>query len=66
MKLAIKIKSCNDGMMWYRDYVGRTVPYLRTGDNLLWSVEEAGYSNIIKMEEAEIIEVEDAFNEYYI
>ena len=57
MKMLL-IKSCRDTMMWYRDKVGEYVPYLATFNDCYMSREPAGYSNIVKLEDAEIVELE--------
>jgi hypothetical protein len=48
-------------MMWYRDKVGEYVPYLRTCEDCYMSREPAGFSNIVKLEDAEIVELENAY-----
>ena len=55
----LKIVQCNDGMMWYADKVGELVPYLRTFDDCYMSREPAGFSNIVKLEDADLVEVDD-------
>lgn len=52
---AIKITGCTDPLMWYSDKVGETVPFLREEDGTYWSVEDEGFTNIVKKEDAEII-----------
>ena len=49
------IKQCPDGMMWYRDKVGRTVPYEGRWPEGFKSREDAGYINIVRFEDAEIV-----------
>jgi len=60
MKMLL-IKSCHDSLMWYRDKVGEYVPYLRTCEDCYMSREPAGFSNIVKLEDAEIVELENAY-----
>lgn len=56
---ALKIKDCSDSMMWYRDMIGKTVELAKHPDadqDVYWSREPAGYLNIVKKQDAEIIE----------
>lgn len=53
---AIRIVQCSDSMMWYRDKVGHIVDFLHEDDQYYWSREPAGYSNIIKRQDGEIVE----------
>ena len=50
------IKRCPDRMMWYRDKVGQTVPYEGKWPEGYKSREDAGYLNIVKFEDAEVVE----------
>jgi len=54
------IKQCPDEMMWYRDKVGQYVRYLYEDAQTYWSVENAGYKNIVRKEDAELVWVPDA------
>lgn len=58
MKL-LQITDCKDPMMWYADKVGECVPYVRTFEDCYLSREPAGYTNIVKFEDAEVVEVQD-------
>jgi hypothetical protein len=58
MKL-LQITDCKDPMMWYADKVGECVPYVRTFEDCYLSREPAGYANIVKFEDAEVVEVQD-------
>lgn len=58
MKL-LQITDCKDPMMWYADKVGECVPYVRTFEDCYLSREPAGYANIVKLQDAEIVEVQD-------
>ena len=51
------ITQCNDPLMWYAGMVGQVVPLMRilTEENCFLSQEPAGYSNIVKLGDAEII-----------
>ena len=55
---AVKITSCSDSMMWYRNHIGSIVPLLREYSDVYMSREPAGYANIIHQCDAEIVEVE--------
>ena len=46
-------------MMWYRDMVGETVVLAKhpnASPDVYWSREPAGYLNIVKKQDAELIE----------
>lgn len=58
MKL-LQITDCKDPMMWYADKVGECVPYVRTYEDCYLSREPAGYTNIVKLQDAEIVDVQD-------
>lgn len=57
--MKLRITKCNDPLMWYAGMVGQTVPLLRTieKEGCYISVEPAGFSNIVKFEDAEVIDV---------
>ena len=55
---ALKIISCSDSLMWYRDHVDTIVPLLRVYSDVYLSREPAGYSNIIHLRDAVIVDVE--------
>lgn len=50
----LKIIGCKDPMMWYRDKVGEFVPFVRKDTDCYISREPAGYSNVVKFEDAEL------------
>ena len=52
----IKIIKCSDRLLWYNKLVGHTVPFLREYDDCYMSREPAGYANIVRKEDALIIE----------
>lgn len=56
LKLAILIERCPDGMMWYADKVGQTVPFVRVvpHEQVYISREPEGYTNIVKMSDARL------------
>jgi hypothetical protein len=69
--IVVKIKDCSDSMMWYRDLIGKHVPFVRysLSDGAVMCREPDGYSNIVKIRDAEIIELKDQeidFIEYYV
>jgi hypothetical protein len=62
---AIKIKRCSDSLFWYQDFVGMLVPFLREDTDYFISREPAGYSNIVKKVDCEIVEVEKTSTVFY-
>lgn len=56
---ALRLISCRDPSMWYAPLVGEIVPLVRNlpGEGYL-SREPAGYTNIVRFEDAEEVEVE--------
>lgn len=56
---ALRITKCSDGMMWYRNHVGKTVPLLAIGTKEHTSREPAGYTNIVLVGDCEIVDVND-------
>jgi len=59
---ALKIISCSDRMMWYRNKVGEVVTLAKpehADPDIYWSREPAGYLNIVKKRDAEVIEVSE-------
>jgi hypothetical protein len=58
IKRSLKILKCSDSLMWYSKLVGEVVPYVREYDDCYMSREPAGYLNIVKLEDAEIIDEE--------
>ncbi len=50
------IKQCPDRMMWYRDKVGQTVPHVGKWPEGYKSREDEGYLNIVKFEDAEVVD----------
>jgi hypothetical protein len=58
IKRSLKILKCSDSLMWYSKLVGQVVPYVREYDDCYMSREPAGYLNIVKLEDAEIIDEE--------
>ena len=56
---ALKIMRCSDSLMWYCDKVGETVQLVREYDDCYMSREPAGYLNIVRLEDALVIEISD-------
>jgi NTP pyrophosphatase (non-canonical NTP hydrolase) len=59
MTQMIKIKGCSDPMMWYKHKVGEYVTYIRTYDDCYLSRDESGFTNIVRLEDGEVVEVSD-------
>lgn len=59
MKSKILITGCDDPFMWYAQHVGEMFPMLymdyETGEYV--TKEPSGYTNIVKFEDATIVEV---------
>ncbi len=58
----LRILKSPDPLMWYSKFIGKTVPYegeWRDTPDCYRSREPAGYSNIVKKDDAILIEVED-------
>lgn len=49
------IKRCPDFMMWYRDKIGQAVPHLGEWPEGYKSREDAGYVNVVRFQDAEVI-----------
>lgn len=59
---ALKIISCSDSLMWYRNKVGEVVTLAKpehADPDIYWSREPAGYLNIVKKRDAEVVEVSE-------
>jgi len=52
----LKIITCSDSLMWYRDLVGQEVPLLREYDDCYMSREPTGFANIVRKQDAVIVE----------
>lgn len=52
----LRITKCSDPQMWYAGLVGKTVPLLREETEGYLSREPKGYTNIVRKEDAEIID----------
>ena len=62
--MKLKITSCSDPLMWYRDSIGHVVPFLGEENDykgpIYWSRDNDGYKNIILKKDAELINSEEA------
>ena len=57
---ALRITRCSDLLMWYAPLVGKVVPYLgEWPESGYKSLEPAGYINVVRFADAEIVEVPD-------
>lgn len=54
--LKLKILKSSDPQYWYTPLIGQIVPFLREYDDCYMSREPAGFANIVRKEDAEIIE----------
>jgi hypothetical protein len=54
---ALKIIRCSDSLMWYCNKVGETVQLVREYEDCYMSREPAGYLNVVRLEDAEIVEI---------
>lgn len=54
---ALRITACRDRSWWYAGLVGKLVPLLAVIPEGYLSREPAGYSNVVKACEAEVVEV---------
>ena len=55
---AVKINRCSDSMFWYSSYIGSIVPLLRDGGDYFMVREPAGYSNIVKKTDGNLVDVD--------
>lgn len=56
-KKALRITKCSDSMMWYARKVGQIVPLVRTLNDCYLSREDAGFTNIVRLDDAQVVEV---------
>lgn len=57
--LMLRINRCGDEHLWYAGNVGQLVPYVRTGIAEWWSREDAGHLNVVRLDDADLVEVRD-------
>jgi hypothetical protein len=50
------ITRCSDSLMWYAGMIGQRVPLLRIEADCYLSREPAGWTNIVKTTDAEIVQ----------
>lgn len=57
--IVIRITDCSDHKLWYAHLVGKYVPFVRhlLSDNCFMSREPGGYSNIVRLQDAELVEI---------
>lgn len=59
MSKALLITGCTDPLMWYAGMIGQVVPFLGIWPESGYkSLEPAGYTNVVRFEDAEMIEVD--------
>ena len=54
-RMMLKIIKCSDSLLWYKDLVGQSVPFIREYDDCYMSREPDGFANIVKKDDAEVI-----------
>lgn len=54
---ALLITSCSDPHMWYAGQVGQVVALVREEADCYWSREPAGFVNIVRKQDADLVEV---------
>lgn len=54
----LQINQCSDPLVWYADLIGQRVQLLREDADGYWSREPGGFTNIVKREDAEVIDDE--------
>lgn len=56
---ALQITDYSDPLMWYREMVGKYVPYRSEEPDVFWSREPAGYTNVVRKSDAVVVDVPD-------
>ena len=54
---ALLIIKCSDSLMWYQDKVGETVQLVREYEDCYMSREPAGYLNVVRLQDAQVVEI---------
>lgn len=54
----LQIIKCSDPQMWYADLIGERVPLLQENADGFLSREPAGFTNIVKREDAQVVDDE--------
>ncbi len=49
------IIGCSDGMMWYANKIGHEITFLREESDCYLAREDAGFVNIVKKQDATIL-----------
>jgi hypothetical protein len=53
--MRLKINKCSDPSMWYAGLVGQSVELVKEDAEGYWSREPAGFINIVRREDAEVV-----------
>lgn len=53
--MRLKIINCRDPCMWYAGLVGKTLELLWEDADGYWSREPAGYTNVVRREDAQVV-----------
>lgn len=63
----LKIIDCSDPAYWYADMIDKYVPYIRElpSESVYLSREIEGYTNIVKICDAELVELDADSYKYY-
>lgn len=54
----LRIKKCSDSQMWYANLIGEVVPFVRFIDEEFLSREPSGHTNIVRRDDAELIDID--------
>lgn len=57
--LMLRINRCSDPHLWYAGKLGQVVQFVRAGTAEWWSREDAGHLNIVRLDDADLVEVRD-------
>lgn len=57
--LMLRINRCSAPHLWYVGKVGQLVPFVQAGIAEWWSREDAGHLNIVRLDDADLVEVRD-------
>lgn len=58
---ALRITKCSDPFMWYAAMIGQIVPLCGVWpESGYYSREPAGYANVVRFDDAEVVELEAA------
>jgi hypothetical protein len=53
--MKIKITNCSDSQMWYAKFIGKEFTCLKEDAEGYWCREPAGYLNVVKREDAQVV-----------